>query len=123
MQGAAHLRGADAARDGRARGALTYRTASIALVTLIDWFICISPIAPLIFTGPSSLPSARRPMSRPVFGEKTRDEVAAESPETRNRAADVRLTSESCQGWANAHASGVVHRLVSIGTRLPGRAV
>ena len=47
----------------------------------------------------------------------------SESPETRNRAADDRPTSGSCRGWANAHANGVVHRLVNIGTRLPGRAV
>ena len=32
------------------------------------------------------------------------DRVAAKRPETRNRAADDRLTSEACQGWANAHA-------------------
>ena len=49
--------------------------------------------------------------------------VAVECAETRNRAADVRPTGGSCRGWANAHASGVVHRLVNIGTRLPGRAV
>ena len=52
---------------------------------------------------------------------------------------DVRSCSRECQkreiappmiarlkvrrGWANAHASGVVHRLVNIGTRLPGRAL
>jgi hypothetical protein len=33
-------------------------------------------------------------------------------------ARDVKL-----RGWADVHASGVVHRLVNIGTRLPGRAL
>jgi hypothetical protein len=90
------------------------------------------PIAP---RGAHQLPASQRSLAcrgRAVWScvsvvmrssvRANRCRVAAMLPETRNRAADVRPTHFS-RGWANAHASGVVHRLVNIGTRLPGRAV
>ena len=49
--------------------------------------------------------------------------VAAECPETRNRAADDRPTRGSVGVGPTHRPRGVVHRLVNIGTRLPGRAV
>ena len=59
------------AREARARD--RYFTASIVLVIAIDWLICMSPMLPLSFTGPSSFPCVRRPRSRPVFGENTKN--------------------------------------------------
>jgi len=44
-------------------------------------------------------------------------------PENTNRVTDDRLIHTFGSGWADAHATGVLHRLVNIGTRLPGRAV
>jgi len=58
---------ADEPRDARA-----YFSESIVPVYVMDWFICISPIAPLAFTGPSIFPSRRRAISRPVAGAKTK---------------------------------------------------
>jgi len=40
-------------------------------------------------------------------------------PENTNRVTDDRLTRAFWSGWVDAHATGVMHRLVNIGTRLP----